>query len=89
MLMLTPRIYLIGISSQAPWGSYTPLVPTATHLSLYENPLDVTEFPLIPGEFHFQNIKIITDPASELRIASVIDWEFPSTAAIPLSRSSP
>jgi Phosphotransferase enzyme family len=48
--------------------------------SLYDNSLDVTGFPLIPGDLHSQNI-MITDTDSEPQITSVIDWEFSSTAA--------
>ena len=48
--------------------------------SLYDNSLDVTGFPIVPGDFHSQNI-MITDTDSGPRIASVIDWEFSSTAA--------
>ncbi|KAF9510052.1 hypothetical protein BS47DRAFT_1373386 [Hydnum rufescens UP504] len=48
--------------------------------SLYDNSLDAKGFPLMPADFHSQNI-MVTDVDSVPRIVAVIDWEFSSTAA--------
>lgn len=48
--------------------------------SLYDNSLDAAGFPLIPGDFHSQNI-MVTNIDSDPRIVGVIDWEFSSTGA--------
>ena len=47
--------------------------------SLYDNSLDASAFPLLPGDLHSQNI-LLTNLDSDPRIMAVIDWEFTATA---------
>ena len=46
--------------------------------ALYNPSLDITGFPLCPGDFHSQNIMIV-DADTSPRISAVIDWEFSGT----------
>jgi Phosphotransferase enzyme family len=48
--------------------------------ALYNPSLDVTGFPLCPGDFHSQNIMIVAaDTSPRIQVAGVIDWEFSGT----------
>jgi hypothetical protein len=46
--------------------------------ALYDPSLDISGFPLCPGDFHSQNIMIV-DADKSPRISAVIDWEFSGT----------
>ncbi|KAJ3125884.1 hypothetical protein HK098_008135 [Nowakowskiella sp. JEL0407] len=46
--------------------------------SLYDNSLDYDGFPLMPGDFHSQNI-LIENKDTDPKIVGVIDWEFSAT----------
>ena len=47
--------------------------------ALYDPALDITGFPIFPGDFHSQNIMIVFDADTSPRISAVIDWEFSCT----------
>jgi hypothetical protein len=49
--------------------------------ALYDNSLDYTGFPLLPGDFHSQNIFITDVDSPEPHITGVIDWEWSSTVS--------
>jgi hypothetical protein len=46
--------------------------------ALCDNSLDITGFPLQPGDFHSQNIFITDVDSQEPRVTGVIDWEWSS-----------
>ena len=47
--------------------------------ALYDPSLDISGFPICPGDFHSQNIMIVDADTSSPRISGVIDWEFSCT----------